>query len=272
MNRKYSYIILVIVITSTLYFAEKYVDRDNEDYPNTSEVKGTITSSEFDETIYPTSTTGVVVHHAYYSLSYSEEHEQAEWVAYELRKDQLSQNDIKRPYFVQDREVKSESADWRNYKNSGYDRGHLCPAGDRRFDYDAYHETFLTSNISPQDRKFNGGVWNRLERKVRFWAEKYDGVFVVTGGVLKNGLKGIGEEGVSVPEQFYKVIIDNSGPQIKAIGFLIPNQETDAAFYDFAVSIDAIEAETGIDFFPAMDDSEEKKLEASIDLKAWGKR
>lgn len=248
------------------------MDEGNMAYPNTSDVKKETGATEFDETIYPTSTTGVVVHHAYYSLSYAETHEQAEWVAYEMKRSHLSQNEFKRPYFVEDKDVKTSSADWRNYKNSGYDRGHLCPAGDRRFDYDAYHETFLTSNISPQDRKFNGGVWNRLERKVRFWAKKYDGVFVVTGGVLKSGLKGIGEERVSVPEQFYKVIIDNSEPQMKAIGFLIPNQETDASFYDFAVSIDAIEAETGIDFFPAMDDSEEKKLEASIDLKAWGKR
>ncbi|MEM7085107.1 MAG: DNA/RNA non-specific endonuclease [Bacteroidota bacterium] len=272
MNRKYVYIILVIAITSTLYFAEKYVDEKNENYPNTSEVKKTVGSFEFDETFYPTSTTGVVVQHAYYHLSYAEKHEQAEWVAYEMKKSQLSQNEIKRPYFVQDRDVKSGSADWRNYKNSGYDRGHLCPAADRKFDYDAFHETFLTSNISPQNRKFNSGIWNRLEQKVRFWAKKYDGVFVITGGVLENDLPTIGDDRVSVPKEFYKIVIDASGPDLKAIAFLIPNKGTDASFYDFAVTIDQVEAKTGINFFPALSNSEERKLEASINLKAWGKR
>jgi len=272
MNRKYVYIILVITVTSALYFADKYVTDQNKSYPDTSQVKKESGAVEFDETYFPTSTTGVVVQHGFYSLSYAETHEQAEWVAYEMKKSHLSQNEYKRPYFIEDREVSSKSADWRNYKNSGYDRGHLCPAGDRRFNYDAYHETFLTSNISPQDRKFNSGIWNRLEQKVRFWADKYDGVFVVTGGVLKDGLEGIGSERVSVPEQFYKVVVDNSGKEVKVIGFLIPNEESSASFYDFAVSIDEIEAATGIDFFPAMDDSEEKKIEATVNLEAWGNR
>ena len=80
----------------------------------------------------------------------------------------------------------------RNYKNSGFDRGHLCPAGDRRYSQEAHDETFLTSNISPQDHDFNAGVWNRLEQKVRYWARKYDGVFVVTGGVLNGEMETIG--------------------------------------------------------------------------------
>jgi endonuclease G len=127
-----------------------------------------------------------------------------------LKKQHLRKNDFERPYFVEDRSVKTKSANYRNYKNSGYDRGHLCPAGDRKFSYDAYHETFLTSNISPQNHDFNAGIWNSLEQKVRFWAEKYDGVYVITGGVLKNGLQVIGEEEVSVPQEFYKIVLDVS--------------------------------------------------------------
>ncbi len=272
MNRKYTYAILVIAVTAALYYAEKYVDRENEHYPNISEEKKNTVSEEFGPQFYPSSTTGVIVKHGYYQLSYAEKHEQAEWVAYELRKDQLSQNDIKRPYFVQDRDVKSGSADWRNYKKSGYDRGHLCPAADRRFDYDAFHETFLTSNISPQNHEFNAGVWNKLEQKTRYWAKKYDGVFVATGGVLENGLKTIGDERVSVPNQFYKVIMDASGKDKKVIAFLIPNRDTNKSFYDFVVTVDEIEKRTGIDFFQGLPDSEEDRLESSINMKAWGKR
>jgi len=272
MSRKYTYILLVVLITTVLYFTEKYVNQSQEHYPNSSPKNKSSTSAEFGEQFYPSSTTNVVIRHNFFRLSYSEVHEQAEWVAYELRKDQLSQNDIKRPYFIQDQDVKSGSADWRNYKKSGYDRGHLCPAADRKFDYDAFHETFLTSNISPQDPKFNGGVWNRLEQKVRFWAKKHDGVFVITGGVLEADLKTIGDESVSVPREFYKIVVDASGKEIKAVAFLIPNTATDRSIYDFVVTIDAIEAKTGIDFFEAFPNSEENKMESTIDLKAWGKR
>ena len=272
MNRKYLYPILIAIVTIALYYGEKYVDRENEDYPTISQANDNFSTSEFDNKFLPTSTTGAIVTHAYYTLSYAEAHEQAEWVAYELSKKHLSKNDMKRPYFVEDRQVKSKSADWRNYKKSGYDRGHLCPAGDRRFTYEAYHETFLTSNISPQNHEFNAGVWNSLEQKTRFWADKYNGVYVVTGGVLKKGLKSIGDERVSVPEEFYKIVLDASGGNYKAIAFLIPNKKTSKSFYDYVTTIDAIEKKTGIDFFPKLSEAIETQLESKIDLKAWGKR
>jgi len=272
MNRKYTYIIIVILVTTALYFAEKYVNQSAEHYPNTSSNSNKSSSEEFGAPFYPSSTTEAIVQHEFFRLSYSEAHEQAEWVAYELLPEHIKSNDFDRPYFVEDRAVKTSSADWRNYKNSGYDRGHLCPAGDRKFHYDAFHETFLTSNISPQNHEFNGGIWNRLEQKTRFWAKKYDGVFVVTGGVLEDGLKTIGEERVSVPRYFYKIVMDNSEGNKKAIAFLIPNKATDKSFYDFAVTIDLIEERTGIDFFEALSNSEEEKLESMLDLKAWGKR
>src|SRR5690606_36342525 len=179
----------------------------------------------------PTSTTGQVIHHEGYSLSYSEPHEQAEWVAYELKKEHLSSSNFKRPYFEIDKAVKTGAADWKNYKNSGYDRGHLCPAGDRKYTKAAHDETFLTSNISPQCNDFNAGVWNRLEQKVRYWANKYDGVFVVTGGVLKGPMKTIGEEKVAVPNQFYKILIDTNSGKVKMIAFLMPHENSKEPLY-----------------------------------------
>ena len=272
MKRKYLYPLIVILLTIALFYAEKYTDRENEDYPETNQSKVMNGASEFDNSLLPTSTTGSIIKHGYYSLSYSEAHEQSEWVVYELLREHLKKNDFERPYFIEDRSIKTKSADWRNYKNSGYDRGHLCPAGDRGFDYNAYNETFLTSNISPQNHEFNAGVWNSLEQKVRFWAEKYDGVYVITGGVLKNGLKAIGEERVSVPEEFYKIVMDASDGRYKVIGFLIPNEPVNKSFYEYAVTIDFIEAKTGIDFFPNLSEGIEEKLEGTINLKAWGKR
>lgn len=218
---------------------------------------------------YPTSTTNQIVNHDYFSLSYNEKFEQAEWVAYELKKKYILNKHFQRPFFIEDPKVTTRSADWKNYKNSGYDKGHLCPAGDMSFDENAYNDTFYTSNISPQKHKFNDGVWNRLEQKVRYWAVKYDGLYVITGGVLESSLQTIGKEKVSVPTYFYKVLLSKSDGKIKLIAFLIPNEASEKPLYDFVVSVDQIEKMTGIDFFPKLDDKIEEKLESSNDYKAW---
>ena len=143
------------------------------------------------------------------------------------------------------------------------------PAGDRKFSKEAHDETFLTSNISPQEHNFNAGVWNRLEQKVRYWARKNDGVFVITGGVLTKGLETIGDEDVAVPNQFYKVILDNTKGDIKVLAFLMKHEDSDLPLYKFVVSVDEVETLTGIDFFPQLEDSFEDKLEASNSYKSW---
>lgn len=217
----------------------------------------------------PSSTTNQIIKHDYFTLSYNEKYEQAEWVAYELKKSYVRSSNFKRPYFIEDPKVKTGSADWRNYKKSGYDKGHLCPAGDMGFEINAYNDTFFTSNISPQLHAFNGGIWNRLEQKTRYWATKYDGVYVITGGVLQSSLKTIGKEKVSVPNYFYKILLDNSNGEYKMIAFLVPNGKSNKPLYSFVVSVDSIEKITGIDFFPKLDDKTENRLEKSSDYKAW---
>lgn len=217
----------------------------------------------------PSSTTKQLIKHSFYTLSYNEAYEQAEWVAYELKKDFIKNNNFKRPFFIEDPKVSTGSADWRNYKKSGYDKGHLCPAGDMEFAIDAYNDTFFTSNIAPQRSEFNAGIWNRLEQKVRYWAVKYDGIYVVTAGVLEPALETIGKENVSVPKFFYKVLLDNSNGEFKMIAFLVPNVASDRPLYDFVVSVDRIEKMTGIDFFPELDDKIENQLEKSSDYKNW---
>jgi len=268
MNRKYIYPLVIIIVTVALYYADDFLG--DEDSPTST--TSITTSKEFDNSFLPASTTGAIITHNYFTLSYSEENEQAEWVAYELKKSDLAKNEFERPYFIEDKSVKTKSADWRNYKNSGFDRGHLCPAGDRRMSFEAYNETFLTSNISPQNHDFNAGIWNRLEQKVRFWAEKYDGVYVVTGGVLEGNMETIGDENVSVPNEFYKIVLDASDGDYKVIAFLMPNKPSSESFYEYTVSIDEVEAKTGIDFFPQLPDSIENDLEQMIDLKVWGRK
>lgn len=238
-----------------------------------SDKTGTSKNSIIDGFNYlPTSTTGQIIEHDGFILSYSEKHEQAEWVAYSLDKNDIVYEDRKRPYFIEDPKVKTKSADWRNYKKSGYDKGHLCPAADRRVSEESYNETFYTSNITPQNHDFNAGIWNDLEQQTRYWAKKYNHIYVITGGVLKDNLKTIGSEKVAVPNQFYKILFDSTKPEIKAIAFLLPHKESNQPLYEFVVSIDEIEQKTGIDFFPKLPDHIENKLEKSTNYKNWSFR
>ncbi|EDP98246.1 DNA/RNA non-specific endonuclease [Kordia algicida OT-1] len=280
MKRNKIYPLLVLLIGAAFIIYEKYSEnKATNTYDPNVEIHGTkkqTTDSSpktlTNEFYLPSSTTGQIVHHEGYSLSYNEAFEQAEWVAYELKKNQVVYTDFKRPYFEQDEAVTTESAHWRNYKKSGYDRGHLCPAADRKYTKAAFTETFLTSNISPQKHDFNAGIWNRLEQKVRYWAKKYDGVYVVTGGILENNLKTIGSEAVAVPNYFYKILLDNSGGSTKIIAFLVPHKDSDKPLYEFVVSVDELEKRTGIDFFPELEDTKENKLEAMTTYKQWSFR
>ncbi|MEX6627052.1 DNA/RNA non-specific endonuclease [Tenacibaculum salmonis] len=220
----------------------------------------------------PTSTTGVIVKHDGYQLSYNEKHEQAEWVAYSLSKNDIRTTKINRPYFINDPKVKTRSANYKSYKKSGYDKGHLCPAADKKYSKEAFKETFYTSNITPQRHSFNAGIWLRLEEKSRYWAKKYDNIYIVTGGILKDDLRTIGRDKVSIPTEFYKIILDYTGPEVKAIAFLIPHKKSAKPLYDYVISIDDLEEKTGIDFFPALPDDIEEKLESSSNYKAWSFR
>ncbi|KGO80114.1 endonuclease G [Flavobacterium cauense R2A-7] len=232
--------------------------------PSIETVAPSVTAS-FD--FFPTSTTGVVVQREGFAFSYSEEFEQSEWVAYVLTEQDFSNRNFNRPFFIDDPKVKTHSADWRNYKKSGYDKGHLCPAGDRKSSYKAFEETFYTSNISPQRHDFNDGIWNRLEQKTRYWAKKYNGLYVVTGGVLSDNLKTIGQEKVAVPNYFYKILMTKDTK--KMIGFLVPHQDSEKPLYEFVVEVDLIEKMTGIDFFPKLPDASENRLEKTSDYKEW---
>lgn len=174
MNRKKVFTLLMMLVLVICFFFNNKIDAliaQGQYQEKAHPAKNTNTK------YLPSSTTGYVVHHHNYSLSYSEKHEQAEWVAYELKRNHLSANKFKRPYFDQDESITTQSAHWANYKKSGYDKGHLCPAADRRYSKQAHDETFLTSNITPQEHQFNAGVWNRLEQKVRYWAKKIQRCF-----------------------------------------------------------------------------------------------
>lgn len=218
--------------------------------------------------LLPTSATGLVYRHTYFTLSYSESDEQAEWVYYiltpELIRGKQSRTDDYRP----DALISTISAQLEDYRGSGYDRGHLCPAADMKLNLESMSESFYLSNCSPQDRDFNAGIWNLLEEQVRRWALINGRIHVVTAGVLTSNKGRIGANGVSIPKDYYKVIYDPRG-QGKMIAFLMPNENSFKPLQEFVVSVNSLETLTGIDFFPGLPDAIESVLENQKDLSGW---
>lgn len=210
-----------------------------------------------------------IIKHTYYTLSYNEKYEQANWVYYVLTDSMVIQGGQERTNkFKFDKLVPTGSARTSDYTKSGYDRGHLCPAADMDFNQVAMEESFLMSNISPQAPDFNRGIWKDLETEVRNWAKKERRIYVVTGPVFNDNKGAIGEEQVLVPGYFFKILFDSTDKQ-RIIAFVLPNRKSDRPLTDFVVSADELEKLTGYDFFSQLPDDLENKLEGSIDLSGW---
>ena len=157
-----------------------------------------------------------------------------------------------------------------DYRGSGFDRGHMAPVAAMAWSIEGISESFLLSNISPQEPGFNRGIWRDLEARVRDWANLHGEVFVVTGPVLQEQLPRIGPNEVSVPEYYYKVVVDLQPPEIEGVGFILPNGSADQLLGRYAVTIDSVEAVTGFDFFPVVMDSVEEEIERNISGEHWG--
>ena len=259
-------IFLFVGAIAALYFGFNNMSGENEEltYDDLPEINR--------DYALPTSTTGQIINHHYYSLSYSEEHEQAEWVAYELHRDNLQGERVPRTNdFRDDPDVKTGSSSRYDFGRPEYDRGHLAPAADMSFNTTAMSESFYMSNMSPQRRGFNQGIWRELEETTRKWAKIFKRLYIVTGPVLTSPIvERIGNNRVSVPQAYYKVLLDLDHPEQKAIGFIMPNQVSDRRIKDYAVSVDEVEELTGIDFFGELLDPDlEKELEANFDADLW---
>lgn len=207
--------------------------------------------------------------HSYYTLSYNEAYEQANWVYYSLTDSMILNGGEERSNkFKIDKLVASGSAKSSDYTKSGYDRGHLCPAADMGFSQTAMEESFLMSNISPQVPDFNRGIWKELETTIRKWAIKERHIIVVTGPIFKENNGTIGKEQVLVPGYFFKLIYDATD-EPKLIAFILPNAKSDRPLTDFSVSVNEVEKQTGFDFFSQLPDDVETRLETNIQLAGW---
>ena len=188
-----------------------------------------------------------------YIISYNKETKIPNWVVWHLTSEHVKRtvNRLGGNAWHEDDEVPFPKATIEDYRNSGWSRGHMCPAGDCKWDEQVMYESFLFTNCCPQHANLNSGIWNQIEISCRRWAEKYGDVYIVCGPVLYNQEhKTIGPNKVVIPEAFFKVVLCYIDGKPEGIGYICKNQKEDNKRNSYVNTIAEIERITGFTFFP----------------------
>ncbi len=207
-----------------------------------------------------------------FSVSFNPAHHLPNYVAWELTAAK-SEGDVPRVNkFRADTDVYGcPTLD--DYRNSGFDRGHMAPAGDMKWDRQAMLDSHYLTNICPQTHQLNGGRWSTLETKCRQWALRDSVLIIIAGPILSDELpRAIGRMQVSVPERFFKVVLAPFAEPPRAIGFIMPNSVNIDGLEDLTVPVDRVEQITGFDFFSALPDSIENQIERQSNFRDWNRR
>lgn len=225
----------------------------------------------------------VIISHSAYTLSFNTQHNNPNWVAWELTATEVDGNGRRSNEFLPDPDIdERHRVTTDDYKGSGYDRGHMCPAADNKFEARAMTECFYMTNMCPQLHELNAGGWESLESACRRWAKTEGSVLIVCGPVYDSELKArqgevstrkqktIGKEHrVTVPTGFFKCVMSLREGHEKAIGFYYTNDDKKQPMNEVCMTVDDIEAMTGYDFFVNVPDKLEKRIEAQCKLADW---
>lgn len=210
-----------------------------------------------------------IIEHKGYTVSYNSQWRLPNWVAYELTAEETRGDAERSDRFLVDPKVEGVCPRHNDYTRSGYDRGHMAPAADMTWDEQAMRESFYMSNICPQVHGLNAGAWKQLENKIRIWARRDSAIIVVCGPIVKESHPTIGRNRVAVPDYFYKVVASPYVSPPRGIAFIFRNETAKEPLYTYTVTIDSVEALTGIDFLYNLPDSIEQHIEQNIDLQSW---
>ena len=172
--------------------------------------------------------------------------------------------------FSPDPLVKGTPITHQDYSNSGYDRGHMAPAGDMKWSVLAMRESFYTTNICPQNRNNNAGDWKDLEELARSLARTYGKVFISCGPIVTDASITIGARHIVVPQYFFKVFLrQKQDGSWTSIGFIMPNASGNRPLMSYIHTVDEVEAASGIDFFYNLPDTIEDKIESDFIISDW---
>lgn len=208
-----------------------------------------------------------------YTVSYNAKTRQPNWVMWQLTKDHVMQRKegVWNEY-REDEDLPSEiRATLEDYASSGYDRGHMCPGGDCNWDDIGRDETFVLSNMCPQNPNLNRGDWKEIEMACRKWAKQYSNIYIVCGPIFLNSQQHeiIGPNQIPVPEAFFKVVLCSESLTPKGIGFICRNTDGNRKKDFYVNSIRQVERVTGYRFFPKLEDSIKSLVYDMDDINNW---
>lgn len=207
-----------------------------------------------------------------FTVSYNRNLHLPNYVVWELTAEETAGEVKRSSKFMVDPEVVG-SATLDDYRNSGFDRGHMVPAADMKWSEDAMTACHYMTNIAPQRHTLNAGAWSTLENNCRNWARRDSAIVIVCGPVLTDRLtETIGESRVAVPERYFKVVLAPYAEPPRGIGFIMPNGEVPGGVQATAMSIDEVEAITGLDFFVNLPDSIEAIVESQNRYQNWQRK
>jgi endonuclease G len=262
-NKHYAWLLLAVAIVCLAHTHLRSQKTANADIAQLSDVDSleyVITSGEQPEQIITYK--GMIV-------SFNKQLHIPNWVAWELTRDEAEGEEPRANAFAPDLSVDG-CATLADYKGSGYDRGHMAPAGDMKWDAEAMQESFYLTNMCPQAKSLNSGSWKKLEEKCRIWAMADSAIVIVCGPVLTDApVEYIGESRVAVPKRFFKVILSPYANPPRGIGFVMPNSTVPGGMQACAMSIDEVETITGYDFFASLPDEVEKEVESQNKFHYW---
>lgn len=201
-------------------------------------------------------------------VSFNPDHHIPNYSAWELTRDELRHITDDKNKFHADEDVPG-CPSLKDYRKSGYDRGHMAPAGDMRWSKEAHFDCCALTNICPQVRSMNGGRWNTLEQLTRTWVERDSALLIITGPVLSDPVTRRTKSGISVPDRFFKVILAPYARPPRAIAFIIPNVDNPEGLSELHMSVDELEKITGCDFFSALPDDIEEEVERKANYRKW---
>ena len=208
-----------------------------------------------------------------YCTSYNTDNRQPNYVTWTLTPQRLQGNAQRRSSFYEDPELADDAKSLlSDYSRSGYDRGHLCPAGDNKWSLTAMIESFLLSNICPQKHTLNSGDWRVLEEACRTWAaEQGDTLHLVAGPLFDREKSGWLKKRVRIPNAFFKTIVNLRHGKEKGIAFIFRNTTDDQPLQQAACTIDEVERLTGYDFYAELPGALQARIESENHLPDWTK-
>lgn len=273
-NKILKYAAVILLIIGIAYFWNRLspgaIDK-NFDTPQTIETEESngINLTELEKVVRTKKIPSVVKEYEGFTVDFNPENKTPNYVSWILHSHETEGATSRSNKFWTDSELEG-CPETRDYSHSGYDRGHMCPAGEQKWSDEAMHHSFVMANICPQKHELNTGAWKTLEDKERVWAKRDSAIVIVAGPLYDTSdIETIGNNKVRVPSAFFKVLLAPYASPMRAIGFVYPNMKCEGNMQAYAVSVDDVEKMTGMDFFAALPDEIENDIEAVVSFKEW---